>query len=173
MFIPDAISEHNYKAVGSKNPKKSARVQANYLLNKIKAVLQSDQINTDRFSYVDWKVDVETCPKYQDALEEIKTLYKTNQKFHADVFGTTQMALERLVACRGHHQIQNIETEEGVIYVFKELAFFITIPEMFKEFSNYRIVYHAEWPVLTNFLTGMYDGICRPWVDFFILRIQK
>ena len=173
MVIPDIISEHNYRAVGSKNPRKAAKVQANNLRNKIKAVLQSGQIDADRFSYVNWKADVETCPKYHDTLEEIKTLYKTNQEFHNDVFGVTQVVLEKLAASRGHHRIQNIEIEEGVNYVLKQLAFFSTIPEIYKEFSSCRFVYHTDWPVLTKFLTGMYDGISRPWFDFFKLRLQN
>ena len=173
MVIPDIISEHNYRAVGSKNPKKSARVHANYLRNKIKAIFKSGQINADRFSYVDWMADVETCPKYHDTLEEIKTLYKTNQMFHVDVFESTQVVLMKLAAGRGQHQIQNIDTEEGVNYVFKELAFIMAAPDIFTEFSSYTIVYHAEWPVLTRYLAGMYDGIIRPGPDFFKLRIQK
>ena len=173
MFIPDIISEHNYRAVGSNNPEKSARVKANRLRNKIKALFQSKQIDADMFSYVDWKADVETCPQYQDTLDEVRTLYKTNHKFHTDVFETTQMALESMVAGRGQHQTQNIDTEEGVNYLIKELAFFASLPEIFTKFSSYTFVYHAEWPVLTKFLAGMYDGITRPCLNFFILRKQK
>ena len=173
MVIPDIISEHNYRAVRSKNPRKAAKVQANNLRNKIKAVLQSGQIDADRFSYVDWKADVETCPKYHDTLEEIKILYKTNQKFHTDVTGSTQVVLEGMAAARGQHQIKNIDTEEGVNYLIKELAFFASLPEIFTKFSSYTFVYHAEWPVLTKFLAGMYDGITRPCLNFFILQKQK
>ena len=173
MFIPDIISEHNYRAVGSNNPEKSARVKANRLRNKIKALFQSKQIDADMFSYVDWKADVETCPQYQDTLDEIRTLYKMNIKFHTDIFEVTKRALESLVAGRGQHQIQSIDTEEGANYLVKELAFLLTLPEIYPEFSNYRFVYHADWPVLRKFVAGMYDGITRRYVDLFVLRKQK
>ena len=179
LFIPDKIAEHNHRAVGSKNPEKSARVKANRLRNKCKEAIQSSGLSEASYSYVKWMEEVETCRKYEDALKDIKHLYQVNDEFRAETRDATEAALLRRLKNSRENGGGNKDNgasestpdlEEGVNYLLKELAFFVAVPNIYENCEEFVVVYHRSWPVLEKFFSGCYDGVVRPCLGFVVFE---
>ncbi len=179
FFIPDKISEHNYRAVGSKNPEKSARVKGNRLRNKCNEAIQSSGLCRANYSFIRWTEDVESCPHYQKALAGIQDLYEVNDEFRADIRESTEAALRCLKNGRekGGPNKENeiaeenaVDLKEGVLYLLKELAFFVAIPSMYENCDEFVFVYHRSWPVLEKYFAGGYDDIEKPSLGFVVFE---
>lgn len=128
MFIAGKISEHNYRAVGSKNPEKSARVNAKEIRRKCEEAIQSCGITNELVEYTNWSREVETSKSYIDALSYVKKLYEESYLFKTDVQESTRLALKSLYKSRVKNKPEKLENrvidlEEGVQYCLKELAF--------------------------------------------------
>ena len=175
LFIPDKISEHNYRAVGSKNPEKSARVKANRLRNKCNEAIQSSGLCHDTYSFVRWTEDVESCLEYHKALADIQTLYEINDEFRADITEPTEVALKCFKNGReksGSNKVNErpeenaVDLKEGVLYLLKELAFFMAIPSVYENCEEFVFVYHRLPSVIEKYFAGGYDGIVKPSFGF-------
>ena len=132
LFLADKISEHNHRAVGSKNPEKSARVKSNRLRNKCKEAMNSCGIQDESAEYINWDRDIERSPFYLDALNHVKHLYQANDQFQKDIQESTRLALVSLKNGReksmpDKSEATEIDLEEGVKYPLKELAFFSVV----------------------------------------------
>lgn len=178
VFIPDKISEHNYRAVGSKNPEKSARVKANRLKNKCDAAIKSSGFSDGSYSYISWTEEVETCPKYLEAYTRIQLLHQANEGFRTDISQSTEMALRCLQ--RGREKAGEssnkenedgnaLDLQEGEKYLLKELAFLEAVPKIYESCREFVFVYHRSWPVLENYMNGAYDDKVKPFLGFVIL----
>ena len=175
LFLGDKISEHNFRAVGSKNPEKSARLKANRLRNKCKEALDSCGTREESVEYVDWNCDIESSPFYLDALNNVKDLYRANNRFQKDIQESTRLALLSLKNSREKSMTEKsedgqIDLEEGVKYLFKELAFFSVVSQIYKNCEEFVFVYHRRWPVLEKYFDGEYDNISRPCLGFCVLE---
>ena len=180
LFIPDKISEHNYRAVGSKNPEKSARIKCNRLRNKCNEAIQSSGLRDVSHSFIRWTEEVESCHEYKKALENIKNLYEVNDDFHNDVRQSTLVALRCLKNGRekggsdeenkSAEADSNVDLDEGVQYLLKELAFFLAVPNIYKDCNSFVFVYHRPWPVLERFFGGFYDGVEKPSLGFVVFE---
>lgn len=180
LFIPDKISEHNYRAVGSKNPEKSARIKGNRLRNKCSEAIQTSGLCDVSHSFIKWTEEVEICPDYSKALEDIKNLYEANGDFHNDVRESTVAALRCLKGGRekGRSDKENesaqtenkVDLDEGVQYLLKELAFFLAVPNIYADCESFVFVYHRPWPVLERFFGGFYDGVEKSSLGFVVFE---
>lgn len=177
LFMPDKISEHNYRAVGSKNPEKSARVKANRLRNKCKDVMKKMGCDEGKYSFVKWVEEVESCPAYTEAFQSIKDLYQRNDEFRFDIQESTEAALVSMKNGRENGpagpassstDAPTVDVEEGAKYLLKELAFFDVLPRMYKNCEEFVFVYHRPWPVLEKYFCGFYDGIAKPCLGFLV-----
>jgi len=172
--MPDKISEHNYRAVGSKNPEKSARVKANRLRNKCKDVMKTMRCTTQKYSYINWMEDIDSNPEYIQAFEYVKDLYQKNDQFRYEIQETTEAALISMRNGREKGQTDSentcssVDVEEGVKYLLKELAFFDALPHIYDRCEKFVFVYHRAWPVLETYFEGIYDGLYRPSLGFVI-----
>lgn len=176
LFLPDKISEHNYKAIGSKNPEKSARVNAKRLRNKCKEAIQETELQGHILNYINWMEEVESSPEYEEALNGINNLYQRNDEFCADISDSTEAVLKCLKNGRerdGDKQSDAdevvLDLEEGVKYPLKELAFLTAIPRIYDRCEEFVLVYYRPWPVLEKFFDGGYDGTLRPYLGFVVL----
>ncbi|XP_078375110.1 uncharacterized protein LOC144658551 [Oculina patagonica] len=179
LFIPDKISEHNYRAVGSKNPEKSARVKGNRLRNKCNEAIQSSGLCHANYSFIRWTEDVESCPHYQKALADIQDLYEVNDEFRADITDLTEAALRCLKNGREKGGANNeneiaernaVDLKEGVLYPLKELAFFVAIPNIYQNCDEFVFVYQRSWPVLEKYFAGSYDDIEKRSLGFVVFE---
>ena len=179
LFIPDKISEHNFRAIGSKNPEKSARIKGNRLRNKCNEAIKTSGLSDTAYSYIRWKEEVETCPTYFKAYEYIQELYQTNEEFRTEIRESTEAALRCLKNGREkpaegfnkeNEDGENMpDLEEGEKYLLKELAFFVAIPSIYECCKEFVFVYHRSWPVLEKFVGGSYDDILRPALGFVVI----
>ena len=173
LFLPEQISQHNFKAVGSKNPAKSARKRANNLRNKCREAMQSCGLQDESFRHVSWVDHVESSSAYIQTLSYIKCLYQENEEFRTDVLKTTASALASFKKAQEKDLAENkssIDLEEGVEYPLKELAFFCVVPDIYENCEKYVFVYHHPWHWVEKFFDGGYDGIRRPFFGYFILE---
>ena len=179
LFIPDKISEHNYRAVGSKNPEKSARVKANRLRNKCNEAIQSTGLCHATYRFIRWTEDVESCPQYHKALANIQGLYEENDEFRADIRESTEAALRCLKNGRekgGSNKENEIDEEntvdlkEGVLYLLKELALFEAVPSIYENCNEFVVVYYRFWPVLERYFASGYDDIEKPCLGFVVFE---
>ena len=178
LFIPDKISEHNYRAVGSKNPEKSARIKANRLRNKCNEAIKNSGLLDTSYSYVRWMDEIETCPKYIEAYRHIQDLYQENEEFRCEIREATEAALRCLKNGReksdegsnkeNEPSQSTFNLEEGEKYLLKELAFFEAVPCVYESCQEFVFMYHRSWPVLEKFIDGCYDGIARPSLGFVV-----
>ena len=79
--------------------------------------------------------------------------------------------------CEGTVAMDNKESEEegeafdvieGAQYLLKELAFFLAMSSVYKDFQEFIFIYHRPWPVLEKLFNGHYDGVCRDFMGFII-----
>ena len=175
LFLADKISEHNYRAVGSKNPEKSARVKSNRLRNKCKEAMNSCGIQDESVEYINWDRDIERSPFYLDALNHVKHLYQANDQFQKNIQESTRLALVSLKNGREKtmsdmNEDTKIDLEEGVKYLLKELAFFSVVNHVYDHCEEFVFIYHQRWSVLEKYFDGEYDNISRPCLGFCVLE---
>ena len=174
LFIADKIHEHNYRAVGSSNPEKSARVKANSVRNKCKEALTLCGLQAESVDFINWIRDVETSVSYINAFNHVNHLYHVNDEFHHDIDEATHFALTSLKKGREKTTPANrgnnaIDLEEGVKYPLKELAFFSVLADIYDNCEEYVFIYHRHWSVLERFFDGYYDNTPKPCMGFYVL----
>ena len=116
---------------------------------------------------------MESCHGYNKALENIKNLYEVNDDFQNDVRQSTVVADERGGSDDENKSAEadsNVDLDEGVQYLLKELAFFLAVPNIYKDCNNFVFVYHRPWPVLERFFGGFYDGVEKPSLGFVVFE---
>ncbi|XP_028412176.1 uncharacterized protein LOC114534939 [Dendronephthya gigantea] len=174
LILVDKINEHNCRAIGSKNPEKSARVKAKRLRNKCEEAIRSCEMQDDSVEYINWVRDVESSSHYVDALKYVKHLYEVNDQFQKDVKESTQLALVSMKHGRERSMPEGsdaaIDLDEGVKYLLKELAFLSVICYIYEGCEEFVVVYHRPWPVLERYFDGGYDNICRPSLGFYVFQ---
>ncbi len=173
LFLPDKISEHNYRAVGSKNPERSAREKANWLRNKCKKAIHSCGIQNESVEFINWDRDVEKSSSYISALQYVKNLYEANDQFRNEIQEYTKLALVSMKNGREKNMPESsknsvIDLEEGVKYPLKELAFFSVVGDIYESCEQFVFVYHRRWSVLEKYFDGRYDNVPRPCLGFFV-----
>ena len=173
LCIPDIISEHNYRAIGSKNPRRSAKTQANYIRNKCEKAKKACGLENEWLPYVNWSSEVEISPAYVKALSYVKHLYEVNETFRSDIRDSTELALDSLwkIGRRGlFNEARSFDFDEGVLYALKELAFFTVVPEIYEACEECAYIYHKHCGWLERFFDGEYDGIVRPYFGFYVFE---
>ena len=172
LFLPQILSEHNYRAVGSKNPERSAREKANSLRNKCKEAIQGTALQDTSLNYVDVTTEVERSEEYEKAFNTVKNLYEMNDKFRTDIRESSKTVLRGFKSGRkrgGGDDDEMFDLDEGVKYLLKELAILTVVPRIWKDCSEeFVLVYHRPWPVLERFFDGNYDGIPKSYLGFVV-----
>ena len=174
LFLVDKINEHNYRAVGSKNPEKSARVKANRLRNKCQEAIHSCGMQDDSVEFINWARDVENSTYYVDALKYVTHLYEINDQFQKDIKESTQLALVSIKRAREKNMPEGsdapIDLDEGVKYLLKELAFLSVVSDIYEGCNEFLVLYHRPWPVLENFFDGVYDNVSEPCLGYHVFE---
>jgi hypothetical protein len=153
--LPDKISEHNYRAVGGRNPERSARVKSNRLRNKCKEAILSCGIQGAEF--VNWSDDIETSTAYIDALNYVRQLYEVNSQFQKDVQESTQISL---VSLKNGREKTVLESGENAAVV----------SDIYESCEKFVLVYHRPMPLFEKYFDGGYDSISRTSLGLYVLK---
>ena len=101
FFVPDVPAVYTLEAQGYSRDKAEwkARRQAQYLKNKIRRALTSCSISDDEASemILDWECLVAN-PRYMNLLEEVTTLFETNQNFRMSCLEASRWVLMQKVS---------------------------------------------------------------------------
>ena len=182
VFIPEIPDIHNYLAYGYE--KEAARKKAASIGKSFRKTVREicaergyscDEkgLSKPHIHLIDWEAEVENSFHYQESLEEIARLYRTNDSFRQAVQAASLSSLhsrikqddrlQKRIKAQGIEKIIN----QAVPYIINEIAFLNAAPEIYGgKHSDY--VYHREWPVFQNFISGQYDN-SRPKLGFRII----
>lgn len=183
VFIPDVPDIHNWLAYGYEERK--ARKKADAVGRSFRKTVH--EICADRryscansgnapvqVRIIDWQSEIEDNPLYKDSLAEIETLYQVSNAFRYDVRKASLHSIQSKI--KNDPVLQDYFNETGiekgishaVHYVISEIAFLNVAPVLFAcEHADY--VYHREWPIYENFISGKYEGTYRPQLRFKIV----
>lgn len=169
ILIPDVPAISTYIAYGyAENVARRDKAipQGNLLRNKVQRAMTQLGYNEQQVIVIDWKDQVEPNNNYQSELTKIKELYNDNDQFQADVDKATEDVL--LSSGRDFEDISKA-TKIAVHYLLSEIAFLEWAPDFLKT-KEISYIYHNNWPVYENYITGKYDNKSKPHMHFMILR---
>ena len=175
VFIPDKITEHNLRAIGSTNPERTARQDANYLRNKCKEVIRSCGIQNESVVFINWSDDVESSASYINAVEYVTHLYRVNDQFQKNIQELAQHVLVSLKNSRQKSMTDNskngeIDLEEGVKYTLKELAFLSVVGDIYESCEEFVFVYPRRCHIIEEYFDGKYDNVSRSCLGFYVVE---
>ena len=138
----------------------------------------SCRIQDESVEYINWDRDIERSPFYLDALSHVKHLYQANDQFQKDIQESTRLALVSLKNGREKSMLDKsedteIDLEEGVKYLLKELAVLSVVSQIYENCEEFVVIYHRRWSVLEKYFDGEYDSISRPCLGFCVLEYNK
>ena len=132
--------------------------------NKFQKAMQDIGCSVEKYEFVSWTEQVESCPEYQQGYSYVKNLYQENDQFRVDIQQATEAALKSMKnADAGDSHLESIDVEEGVEYLLKELAWLDALPNIFENCKQYVDVYHRGSQLLEKYFEGFYDGLYRPY----------
>ncbi|XP_048586560.1 uncharacterized protein LOC116620188 [Nematostella vectensis] len=181
VFVPQQPSVHTYRAMGSKDAVKRAKKHADYLRahckRAIKKLSKLRELPGD-FHFVDWPREVATHVVYQEKLEEITRLYRTNTLFRQDsvrevarVLGKTPRdEMSEKESADFYPDVYNDDSiREAVLYIIEEFAYILASKALY-DADEVTFIYHRSWPMLEKLINGEYDGKPRQGYGFCIIR---
>jgi len=167
ILIADIPAIATYLAYGY--PENRARNKAipkgNNLKNRSRRIAEQLGIS-NKVRIIDWANEVENSDSYKEIYNRIRSLYDSNQDFKKAVNNTTKEVLEG-----GEKDIADLEaaTDVAVHYLLSELAFLEFSPKLL-ESEQVVYVYHRNWPVYERYVSGLYDGQAKSYLDFLLLE---
>lgn len=167
ILVADIPAIATYLAYGY--PENRARNKAipkgNNLKNRSLRIAEKLGI-ADKVRIIDWAKEVEENPDYQNIYQRIQALYESNPEFTKAVDETTSSVLEG-----SDREIENFPaaTKVAVHYLLSELSFLEFAPQLL-DAPEVVYVYHRNWPVYERYISGAYDGITKPHLDFLLLE---
>ncbi len=169
ILIADIPAVSTYVALGypeNRARRDKAVPKGNALKNRVRKVMEELGYSEDVVRIFDWEHEVEGSAEYQESYRKIKDLYEGNEAFHEAAASTTRVVLDG-----SRKNIPDIEaaTEIAVHYLLSELAFLeFAAPYLGADQVVY--VYHKNWRVFEDYVSGKFDGVFRPYLDFLLLE---
>jgi len=192
VFFTDGPAKHNYLAIGK--TEREARRECHRHLNRLRnhchaalARINGDRQTNELFevSFVDWD-SIYQARAFQREYRHLLRLYQADERFREDVRQTTHEVLRKKVAPLEKLHLQQLSmnsvVEMAVHYSLEELAFLTTYGTC-REFKAHELadeanegqpkpfvyVYYQRWQVFERLVEGLYDGINRQEIGFYII----
>ena len=170
VLSPDKPAEHNFRAVGYSENKvrKKAKLGANLLINRFKRQLLKIDAK-DKFNFVNWETEVLNNSEYKKKYVELMSLYKNNLNFRKDARNITKDVIT--------NKFKDIKIDientidEAVLYLIEEFAFIFACPIIYDVDYIYYL-YHHNWYIFENLISGKYDGKKRSNFKFILTGIK-
>ena len=169
IFIADVPAISTYVAYGY--PENKARTKAipkgNNLKNRTRRLMEELGFGPSQVRIVDWATEVADNASYRQIYDlRVRRLYESSLEFARSVDDTTRAVLE---ASERPIPDMHAATKIAVHYLLSELAFLEFAPQ-FLDSTSVTYVYHRNWPVYEDYISGKFDGQARPHLDFLLLE---
>ena len=170
VMIADIPAISTYLALGY--PENRARTDkairnGNNIKNRVRRVIDDENIDTHRVLIIDWEHDVETSKQYKNCYKRIRQLYDANTEFREDCNQATESVLR---FSRKEIEDMGSAVSTGVHYLLSEFAFLEYACEFFSV-PAVTYVYHNNWPVYERYIAGTYDDYDRrSYMQFSLLE---
>jgi len=164
IFIPDIPAISTYEALGypSNKAKTKAISKGNNLKNKVKNALAQLGYTGNAVYVLDWSLDVASENSYTCMYNQIQEIFETNVEFRSKILSTTLEVLRN-----SDKSIADLHDAclKGSHYLLAEFAFLEICSELFSS-NEARYIYHKDWPVYEDYISGKFDGITRKHLSF-------
>ncbi len=169
IFIADIPAISTYIAFGypeNRARRDKAIPQGNSLKNRVVKVMGQLGYTDEIVRIFDWEKEIENNPEYKSKYEEITLFYKNNDAFGKIANSTTRVVLEG-----SNKNIVDIEkaTTIAVHYLLSEFAFLEFAPQ-YLGVEKVVYIYHKNWLVYEDYISGKFDDLPRPYLDFLLLE---
>ena len=169
ILIADVPAISTYVAFGypeNRARRDKAIPQGNALKNRTDKMREELGYTTEQVRIIDWATEVEENSAYQKKYQSVRSLYQTSTEFQKEADATT-----RNVLVSSGRKIIDVDAavKIAVHYLLSEFAFLEFAPE-FLHAPKISYVYHKNWPVYEDYITGKFDGTKRPQLDFILLE---
>lgn len=169
ILIADVPAIATYMAFGypeNRARRDKAIPQGNALKNRVRKAMHELGYTPEQVRIVDWADEVEAHSEYQSEYRRIRSLYVTNDAFREAADTTTRAVLEG-----SRHSFADLSaaTKTAVHYLLSEFAFLEFAPRFFGT-SKVIYVYHKNWQVYEDYISGTFDKALKPHLDFLLLE---
>lgn len=167
VMVADVPAIATYMALGydQKKARNKAIPKGNNLKNRTRRLAESLGYDEKQIHIVDWAEEVDTNATYQQHYEAVLKKYRSVPAFADRVRQTCRDVLEN----SSKEVDLDSAIEPATHYLLSELAFMEFAPEFFGT-KRVCYVYHRNWQVYEDYISGRYDGAAKPQLDFLLLE---
>lgn len=143
-----------------------AIAKGNNLKNKVKKIMEVLELDSNQVRIIDWGKEVENNEIYQEIYNQVEELYKSNDKFKQSVRNTTKEVLKH-----SQKKIEDIEKAIDIAkhYLLSEIAFLEFASKLLST-EKVSYLYHKNWPIYEDYISGIFDGVPKPHLDFLLIE---
>jgi tRNA-dependent cyclodipeptide synthase len=169
ILIADIPAISTYVALGyptNRARRDKALPQGNNLKNRTRRIMEELGYTTEQVRIIEWEEEIENNKEYKRTYDNVLHLYKTNFAFEKSADETTKGVLKH-----SEKSISDMDAavKIGVHYLLSEIAFLEFTPRYLKT-EKVTYVYHKNWPVYEDYISGKFDGVQKLHVDFLLLE---
>jgi polar amino acid transport system substrate-binding protein len=168
VMVADVPAIATYMALGYERgrARNKAIPKGNNLKNRTRRLAESLGYTEEQVRIIDWAEEVESNPGYRRPYEKVREKYASIPAFADSVRKTTHEVLGN-----SGRSLSDAEaaTDNATHYLLSELAFMEFAPEFF---ASRRVcyLYHRNWQVYEDYISGRYDSVPKPHLDFLLLE---
>lgn len=169
VLIADIPAISTYIALGypeNRARRDKAIPKGNALKNRILKAMSTLGYTNEMVKIIDWEKEVENNHTYNKCYKRVVNFYENNIDFRNSANTTTQAVLKS-----SDKNIADIEkaTKIAVHYLLSEIAFLEFAPS-YLGVEKVIYIYHKNWLVYEDYISGKFDKIKRPNLDFILLE---
>lgn len=169
VLVPDEPAISTYIAYGYplNKARQKALLKGNNLKNRVQRLTRELGIRAELVKIIDWKNEVQNNSEYLKVYhDKVKFLYESNYDFQIEVHKATMQVLS--LSAR---MIEDVDLAIKIAcdYLLSEIAFLEFAPQFLSE-RQITYVYHKNWPVYENYISGKFDQQKRSNLGFLLLR---
>jgi cyclo(L-tyrosyl-L-tyrosyl) synthase len=168
ILIADIPAISTYIALGyppNRARRDKALPQGNNLRNRVTRIA-SELGLSDKVRVIHWENEIENNPEYKKAYEKVLDLYNTNPRFEESADKTTRGVLDRY---KKDIPDMNTAVKVAVHYLLSEFAF-LEFASTYFDVKKVSYVYHKNWSVYEDYISGKFDKELKPYMDFILLE---
>lgn len=168
VMVADVPAIATYMALGyaPNRARNKAIPKGNNLKNRTRRLAQSLGYSEEQVRIIDWSEEIDSNSTYQEHYQGLLDKYNSLPAFASSVRKTCREVLEN---AQTSLQDLDVAVEGATHYLLSELAFMEFAPQFFG-CRRVCYLYHRNWPVYEDYITGRHDGLPKPQLDFLLLE---